>query len=263
MFLIEDKRFYVYIYLDSLKPGVYNYIFDDITLSFSYEPIYVGEGKENRLNDHIREAKIFKIEPEERHQLHYNQNKNIRILKILESNKEPIVLKLFEHLSKPEASKIERKIIKLIGRENLKTGPLTNKSSGSKNNNYFKWKTNIDKYYTQEKRKDVSFKNTLEGSIKKYGEENGIKLYNDKNKRIAETIHETYKSQELRDKCKNFGEKNGFYGKIPKNAVRVEIFGVVYNSMCEASRFLKIPGTTLEQRLKTKKPGYIILGKIN
>jgi hypothetical protein len=50
-------------------------------------------------------------------------------------------------------------------------------------------KLNIDKYYTQEKRKDVSFKNTLEGSIKKYGEEIGLQKYDERNKNISKTTY--------------------------------------------------------------------------
>lgn len=57
MLLLEDKRFYVYvyIYLDPRKQGNYkyeNYFFD-------YEPFYVGKGCKNRLYAHLKEAEKY------------------------------------------------------------------------------------------------------------------------------------------------------------------------------------------------------------
>ena len=37
--------YYNYVYLDPRKPG--RYIYDDINVSFLYEPYYVGKGKIN------------------------------------------------------------------------------------------------------------------------------------------------------------------------------------------------------------------------
>jgi len=52
--LIEDKRFYTYIYLDSRKPGKYSY--NGGKDCFDYEPFYVGKGKGDRYYDHVEEA---------------------------------------------------------------------------------------------------------------------------------------------------------------------------------------------------------------
>lgn len=56
MLLLEDRRFYVYLYLDPRKPGNYSYQIDDKTYHFDYEPFYVGEGKGERMYDHLRES---------------------------------------------------------------------------------------------------------------------------------------------------------------------------------------------------------------
>ena len=53
---IEDKRFYVYIYLNSLKIGNFNYG----EFHFDYSPFYVGKGCGRRLYIHLNEAENFK-----------------------------------------------------------------------------------------------------------------------------------------------------------------------------------------------------------
>ena len=48
------------------------------------------------------------------------------------------------------------------------------------------------------------------------------------------------------------GSKNGMYGKVPKNSTKIELYGIIYNSISEASRktghspqFVKKHGTIL------------------
>ena len=46
------NEFYVYIYLDPRKPG--RYCYEEV--SFLFEPIYVGKGKNNRYKTHLTRA---------------------------------------------------------------------------------------------------------------------------------------------------------------------------------------------------------------
>ena len=48
-------KYYVYAYLDSKLEE--NISFDDII--FTYKPIYIGKGKNNRMLDHFKDRKRF------------------------------------------------------------------------------------------------------------------------------------------------------------------------------------------------------------
>jgi len=104
------NNFYTYVYLDPRKPGIYNYG----EYKFDYEPFYVGKGKGNRLKNINGRSKYFK-----------------RIInKIKELELEPVTIKLKENLEETESFKLEIELIKLIGKKNLKEGPLTNLVDG-------------------------------------------------------------------------------------------------------------------------------------
>jgi len=175
MLLIEDKRFYLYIYLDPLKPGNYCYNLHGRTFLFLYEPFYVGIGKGNRCYDHLSEAKRDNLYK------NYSSHKKHRIKKILDLNETPNIIKLIENISRNLAEKFEILLINLIGRRNLNSGPLTNLAEGGagdfapgvlkpKNESpYILWKRKIDEYYTKERKKEFGFANTLEGYILKFG----------------------------------------------------------------------------------------------
>lgn len=118
MLLIEDKRFYTYLYLDSRKPG--KYIYNDGQLVLDYEPFYVGKGQGNRYNYHLDAAvKINK-----------NSHKLNKIRKILKENQEPIIIKFLDNVSEQEAFDKEIELIWIIGRYDLGLGPLTNLTNG-------------------------------------------------------------------------------------------------------------------------------------
>ena len=110
--------FYVYIYLDPRKPGKYCY--KDI--SFLYEPIYVGKGRNRRYLDHLKKSKYFNP---------YFKNKLIKISKVVGLNNLKKCILIFKsNLLQKEALNIERYLIKEIGRLDLKTGTLTNLTDG-------------------------------------------------------------------------------------------------------------------------------------
>lgn len=256
MFLLEDKRFYVYIYLDPREKGNYEYSINDKKLIFDYKPFYVGKGLNNRINEHIFEAKRIKSK----------KYKHLKILEILNKNLIPITLKLKENLTDIDACIFEKNLIKIIGRLNNNTGPLSNLiKGGSGGSSRFvskkdKWREKIKEYYSNNiNRKKAGYYSTKEYYINKYGLEEGSKKYILRIEKIKATINETYKNIELRNKCKNFGIKNGFYGKKSKSAVKIKINEEYFDSIFDASVKLNIPYTTLSQRLKNKKNGYEII----
>jgi len=113
MLLLEDRRFYVYVYLDPRKPGKYEYG----DYMFEAEPFYVGEGKGRRTytSGYCKNKNTFKCK---------------KIRKLKKDEFDPVILKYKEHLTKNEALMFEENIIKVIGRRIKKLGPLTNIYAG-------------------------------------------------------------------------------------------------------------------------------------
>ena len=86
-------------------------------LHFDFEPFYVGKGNGDRCKAHIRL---------------YGENKfkDNKIKKILSLGLNLISLKIYENLSEKESFDNELNLINIIGRSNLKLGPLTNLTNG-------------------------------------------------------------------------------------------------------------------------------------
>lgn len=114
---MQDKTFYNYVYLDPRKPGDYNYG----KYHFKYEPFYVGKGINFRCNTHLNETKENTHNPKK-----FNKINKIRN----EFGTEPIILILFKNLDEHEAFNNEKDLISIIGRHDLKLGPLTNLTNG-------------------------------------------------------------------------------------------------------------------------------------
>lgn len=110
---MEEKKFYVYVYLDPRKPGKYEYG----NYSFDYEPFYIGKGFSSRIFYHLKcKGK--------------NYLKNKIISDLLKINKVPIIYKIVENLTNEESLTKEIEIISKIGRLMLDSGPLTNLTDG-------------------------------------------------------------------------------------------------------------------------------------
>lgn len=106
------KKYYVYVFLNKLKPG--NFIYDDI--KFEYEPFYIGKGTGNRIQSSKYDRECpFKVN---------------KINKIIEYGGEVLSVKLYNNLENFESLEIEKRLIKLIGRRDLGLGPLVNLTDG-------------------------------------------------------------------------------------------------------------------------------------
>lgn len=105
--------YYVYAYLDPRKPGKYEYE----GYSFEYEPIYIGKGTKSRILKHLKNEKS-------------NPIKINKINSIKKQGFSPILIKIIDNISNDESLKIEKKLIKIIGRYCKNEGPLTNYSPG-------------------------------------------------------------------------------------------------------------------------------------
>lgn len=109
--------YYVYLYLNPLLNDAF--IYGDY--NFQFEPFYVGKGKNDRCNFHLNESKK-------------NNSKKYpvinKIKKILKSNLEPIIIKIKENLTECDAFILEKELIHIIGRKDLKKGPLKNVTDG-------------------------------------------------------------------------------------------------------------------------------------
>jgi predicted XRE-type DNA-binding protein len=102
--------YYIYIYLDPRKPGKHKYG----EYEFDYKPFYVGKGKDRRLKIINGRTQFFE-----------NKINKIKSLEI-----KPIIIKLYENLSEEQSFELETKLIKEIGRVDLRTGPLINMTIG-------------------------------------------------------------------------------------------------------------------------------------
>lgn len=114
--MITDNCYYVYIYLNPLKKGIYTYG----PLTFNNEPIYVGKGKKDRLFIHIKYPDKIKNNPAFKKTL--KEYKSIGVY--------PDIQKIQDNLSEEDAFNLERKIISSIGRKCSKDGPLLNLTEG-------------------------------------------------------------------------------------------------------------------------------------
>ena len=113
--IMESENYYVYVYLDPRKEG--EFVYDNY--HFKYEPIYIGKGVRNRVNQHLINV------DKNKKSLFYN-----KLRKILNEGLEPIRYKLIESLTEKESLEYEKKLISLIGRIDIETGTLCNMTEG-------------------------------------------------------------------------------------------------------------------------------------
>jgi len=108
---MEEKRYYIYVFLDNTKPG--KYVYDN--LKFDYEPFYIGKGTDDRIITSFYDKQTFKS----------NKIKSIK-----NKGGDVIRYKLYENLENFEALELEKILISKIGRRDLYKGTLTNLTHG-------------------------------------------------------------------------------------------------------------------------------------
>ena len=115
------NNYYVYIYLDPRKTGIF--IYDD--LKFDHEPFYVGKGRGNRIIKSLNDP-------------FSNKMKKLKIKEIKDNGLEPITIIIKKDLSENESYFLEKNTILKTGIENI-----TNKSKGSSSRTFLKVFQNI------------------------------------------------------------------------------------------------------------------------
>lgn len=112
-------HFYVYALLDPRKPG--SFCFNRFKMPF--EPFYIGKGKNGRAEEHFKSSTLAKK---------LNNPRHNKIRSILRSGHEVVVKYLKRNLNEQDAYDLERKMVKTVGRKDLKTGPLLNLCDGGR-----------------------------------------------------------------------------------------------------------------------------------
>jgi len=130
------ENYYVYVYLNQLKPG--SWFFREH--KFIYQPFYVGKGKNKIEKSHLYPSNLKN-----------KSHKNNIIKEIIKKiGEEPIHIRLYENISNEDAVKIEAEFIKCFGRLDDKTGILTNLTDGGEGINNF-YDKNISKPWARKK----------------------------------------------------------------------------------------------------------------
>ncbi len=129
------SNYYIYVYLDPRKVGKYCY--SDVC--FTFEPFYMGKGKDRRWKRIDNRTKYFKN----------------KINKIRQSGLEPIVFKLYENLNENESFEKEINLINEIKKINQKI--LLNMTDGGDGSSGYKHTKNSKKLMSEKKIKNFNY----------------------------------------------------------------------------------------------------------
>lgn len=168
-----DRPFYVYQY----------------SCPTTNTPFYIGKGKGNRSEHHVKIASKNPTPQKGKHFLN-------TIRKILREGKYPIITIIETNLTETQAYDLEKKLIIDIGRKDIKTGPLLNLTNGGEGGaispNILK-----DSHNTPEYIKSAS--------------ERMVQYWDDSTKRLkqSKTIKQTF-SKPNRIKANSIGTKNSW-----------------------------------------------------
>lgn len=127
--LSPKKKFYIYVYLNTLKPGKFSYRMRTGKLViYNYEPIYVGKGSKRRMYSHLKEAR--RVLNKRRQGINVKASyKTNALVSMLEKDHTPIILKSGK-VKESHAFAGEIIYIDGIKRYSKREGPLTNLTDG-------------------------------------------------------------------------------------------------------------------------------------
>lgn len=227
----DNPIFYVYVYLDPMKPGKYVYG----EYEFDYEPFYIGKGCNGRAYVHLTES----VQNRNGNRHFYNKIKKIqRIMGI-----DPIIKIQKDGLIEQYSHDLEVRMVATIGRHDKKKGPLCNLTDAGEGISGYK--------HTEESRKKMSISHkgkTLSDETKaKLSKKQPIELV----KRRADSLRGHVCSEETKRKIGNSNKKNG----------RIYSYETMCNvlEMCkqmnqtQVSKKVGIPRTTIQSWLKQIK----------
>ena len=192
---ILTNQCYVYVYLDPRKPGTFVYG----TYYFYHEPFYVGKGINGRALTHLKIA-------------HHNQHLNNKIKKIQRiMGYDPYIIIYNKEMNDIDAYSLEEQMISVIGRVNIKTGPLCNLTPGGMGTGSGENSIHYGKKLSDEARKKLSLAHTGIQSGKIHP------LYG------KPRSDETKKKISLANKGKFSGEDSPMYGKSLPDEIKQKI----------------------------------------
>lgn len=168
---MDSNRFYVYIYLDPRKPGEYKYG----DFEFDYEPFYIGKGSNVRKFDFFIGRNKFCL------------NKINKIIKTMDCL--PVVITVKENLIEEDAFTLEIELIKIIGRLNLKRGPLTNLTDGGEG---FSGYLPTEETRVKISRANTGLKRTKESRVRMSEAQKGKSLSGETRGKISKAFRKTY-----------------------------------------------------------------------
>lgn len=220
------RDFYVYIYLDPLIKGKFEYS----SFSFLYRPLYVGKGHGKRDKYHLR--CLTSIDKKRFLGKFYN-----RIKEIYKEGEYPFIIKLREGLFEEEAFSLEKFLILDIGRKDLGKGFLLNRSDGGEGDS--------GKVFTKEWRESLSLSAKNKVVTEETRKRMSLAWKGEKNHRFGLSIKGRLHSQETKNKLSLMKKLEGKWrGK--NNPSVIDNSAIIKNN--------KNPKTKIQQQIgKIKK----------
>jgi hypothetical protein len=147
----------------------YTYNKKHLEINFEHIPIYIGKGKDNRKDFHLYESRLSSTKG--------NRLKNNKLKKIIKSGLDPIISIIYDDLTEVDAMSNEINLIESIGRLDIKTGTLTNLTSGGEGQSGSKQFIKENNPFFGKKHNPKSFINMSKPIIQKDLKGNIIKTY--------------------------------------------------------------------------------------